>query len=84
MVIDLLSEEIGHTPEEMHEILKAKFLSHKVYIKHKDGIVEEVTYVKSSADLTTKEFEEYLTKIRVWASADMGILVPLPNEGGIC
>ena len=83
VVIDLLSDELGYTPEEMHEILKIKFLCYKIHLKHKDGSVEEITYGKTTKDLTTKEFEEYLTKIRTWASADLGILIPLPNEGVI-
>lgn len=40
-------------------------------------------YPESTAELSTKEFEEYLEKIRQWASdPDEGVncYIPLPNE----
>lgn len=72
VVIDILSNHIGFTPDEMHEILKHKFLRHK----------EQKGYVipQSTTSLSTIEFENYLTQIREWAVIDLGVLIPEPNE----
>lgn len=76
VVIKILSEELGFLPDEMHEVLKQKFLTSETI---KIGS-EEFVIVKSTASLNTVEFEEYLSQIRSWASMDLNTLIPLPNE----
>ena len=71
VVVKILAEHCGYTPAEMHDALRVKFLSEQ------SG---ELLKVRSTTDLTTKEFEEYAEQIRVWASAELGCFVPLPNE----
>ena len=79
VIIGTLSDHTGFTPEEMHEVLKHKFL-------HKDLVVKEKSKVyfmnipTSTAKLNTSEMEHYLTQIREWASLDLGCYLPLPNE----
>ena len=75
VVIKLLRDETGHSPEELHEILKLKFLLKTYQLKGKQfpGVV-------STADLSTMEFEDLMAKIRSWASLDLGIYIPAPNE----
>jgi hypothetical protein len=74
VVIPILCDYFGYTPEEMHEALKYKF-----------NRLPEIEYeglpkIMSTASLNTVEFEEYMSKIRSWASADHGIYIPQPNE----
>jgi len=76
VVIKLLCDEIGYLPEEMHEILKQKFLSTRTV---KIGN-EEYSISDSSSTLNTTEFEDYLSKVRTWASQDLELLIPLPND----
>lgn len=71
VVIQMLSEELGYTPEEMHEALKFHFLRDES---------RRLPTVKSTADLSTVEFESYLTQIRQWAAIELNISIPLPNE----
>ena len=80
VIIGILSEELGYSSNEMHEILKAMFLTLKRYIKNKKGIVREVTTIRSTTELTTIDFEKYLSDIRIWASAEMNVFLPMPNE----
>ena len=80
VIVSILSDELGYSTWEMHEILKAKFLRHIAFVKTKDG-VEEVEISGSTAHLSTSEFEKYLENIRIWASSDLEISIPLPNEG---
>lgn len=73
VVIDILSRDTGYYPEEIHQLMAKKFLSYE-----KKGEV----FVKSTTMLSTTEFEEYLSKIRIFASMELGIFIPLPNEVG--
>ncbi len=79
IVIDILSNHTGFSRDEMHDVLKYKFLQGWKQLETKVGIIE-VDYVKSTRDLSTKEFEDYLGEIRIWASADLNCSIPEPNE----
>ena len=70
-VIELLSEHSGYTPDEMHEALKQLFLTDKTL---------QIPKVKSTTDLNTLEFEEFLSKVRIWASVELQCNIPLPRE----
>lgn len=79
VVIKILSEATGYTGDEIHEILKQLFLSKRVYFKTKKG-VEVHKIPQSTTGLTTAKMEEYLSQIRQWASIELGVYIPLPNE----
>lgn len=75
VVVGILAEEKGNTPNEMHEILKWNNNSHMV-IEYGGQRIE---VPNSTKDLTTGEFEAYLSRCREWASGE-GVFIPLPNE----
>ncbi len=70
VVVKMIADETGMTPEETHEGLKIKFLS----VQHD----ERLPTVRSTARLTTKEFMEYIDKITVWAAQFLGLVLPDP------
>ena len=70
-VIELLCEHSGYTPDEMHEALKQLFLADKTL---------QIPKVRSTTDLNTLEFEEFLSKVRTWASLELQVNIPLPRE----
>lgn len=72
VVIKLLSEFTGYEPEEMHKALKIKFLTYEN--------VKGLPVTLSTTQLKTHEFEEFLERVRRWASMDLGVYIPLPNE----
>ena len=74
VVLEILSDN-GNTPEEWHEICRSMFLKAFKIINGK-----ELEYPKSTTGLSTVEFEEYLEKIRRWASVELNYYIPLPNE----
>lgn len=78
--IELISKHTGYSDEEVHELLKSLFLKKKIDVKTKEGITERHTIVRSTSTLTTVEFEEYLSKIRQWASQELSVYVPEPHE----
>ena len=75
VVVKLLSDETGHSAEEIHEVLKIKFLLKPYNLKGK-----QLPGATSTADLTTAEFESYLSQVRSWASQELAVYIPAPHE----
>jgi len=78
--IEVLREELGYTKDEMHEILKYKFLSKEKVTTTKKGRKVAFRVIQSTTELTTAEFESLMSEIRTWASTDLNIYIPEPNE----
>ena len=78
-IVQGLAEELGYFPNEMHDTLRAKFLSEYEMISFNDNQIA-INKIGSTTALNTKEFETYTDQIRVWALTDLGIRLMLPNE----
>ncbi len=78
-IVQGLAEELGYFPNEMHDALRARFLSEYEMISVNDNQIA-INKIGSTTSLNTKSFEEYTEKIRVWALTDLGIRLMLPNE----
>ena len=78
-IVQGLAEELGYFPNEMHDALRAKFLSEYEMISFNDNQIA-INKIGSTTALNTKEFEKYTEQIRVWALTDLGIRLMLPNE----
>ena len=68
--VDLISEHTGFTPEEVHEVLKHKFLSPK------ERMGENI--YPNTTQLDTREFNLYIEKIQCWASMELSLVIPDP------
>lgn len=80
-VVQILSDELGYTLDEIHEMLKRKFLKVIFTVKNKrTGDIEFIENTKSTSSLDTKEWEEFMTKVREWSSINLDIFIPEPNE----
>ena len=81
VVIPLLAEHCGYEDEEMHEALKWRFLQ-----THADQSGEfevksswvRLPTVRSTTDLDTAEFTEYIEQCRR-LGAEMGVIIPSPG-----
>jgi hypothetical protein len=71
VICKLISDHTGYTSDEVHQILAEQFLSYE-----KDGR----TFVQSTTKLKTTEFESYMEDCRRWASMELQVYIPLPNE----
>ena len=71
--MQIMSADLGFTKEEMHDLCKLKFLKRERY---EDGI--KVEYLKSTAQLTKKEFKKLVDEVIIWAAQTFSI--NLPNE----
>lgn len=78
-IVQGLAEELGYFPNEMHDALRAKFLSEYQMISINDKQIV-INKIGSTTALNTKVFEEYTEQIRIWALTDLGIRLMLPNE----
>lgn len=76
VVYDMIGDEWGYDKEEVHQIMSTMFL--KIKEVELDG--ETYAVVKSTTKLKTDEMEEYLEKCRRYASVNLHLFIPLPNE----
>ena len=72
VVIPILGDELGYSPDEMHEALKFKFL--------RNGGNDDLPKVTPSSSLNTKEFEDLMVQIRTWSATELHVNIPQPNE----
>jgi hypothetical protein len=64
--------------EDIHLMLRVKFLKQIISINEETGEVAE--RVKSTTELSTIEFMDYIAKVRFWAIDFFGVEIPEPNE----
>jgi len=74
-LLTMLQDDTGMDKDDLHIYFRSKFLHAE---KEING--EIVEYTKSTTALSTMEFESYMTKIRMFASTELGCFLPLPNE----
>jgi len=63
--------------DDVHAFLKQNF-NYKELVNKRTG--EVVAVAKTTADLATIEFEEYLDRCRAFADEFLNIIIPMPNE----
>lgn len=74
--VTIIANELGYQKDEMHEIIKFKFLKGEK-VDEKSGEVFE--YLRSSADLSTTEFSVFMENLIQWAIQTFNITLPMPN-----
>jgi hypothetical protein len=81
VVVELISEHTGYTPEEVHDFLKAKFIPKRLAMAKGNGeIVDEYVLGGSTRRLNTVEFYAYCEVIRQWAIERLDVYIPTPEE----
>ncbi len=76
--VRMLADEMGLLDGQIHEMLKLMFL--KVGFTYKGKRYE---VARSTTQLSTREFEDYMERIRMWAGQELGCYIPLPGEVSI-
>ena len=81
VTMQALSDHTGYTPEECHEIVKAKFLAKKYLLPdaRTGEVVEELVIGTSSTRLDSVQWSEFQRNIRLWALEDLGVVIPEPD-----
>ncbi|SFW16594.1 hypothetical protein [Chitinophaga sancti] len=65
------------TDEDAHEVMKHLFLKKDIVNKKTD---ESIPSTRSTTELTTFEFSNYIEQIITWAAQYLNIVIPYPNE----
>lgn len=76
-IAKILGDELGYTKDEMHEILKFKFLKKSKVIEATGEILE---YIGSTATLSKSEFADMTTDLIRWAAESFNVVLPAPGE----
>jgi hypothetical protein len=80
VIVELLSETTGYTPDEMHEFLKQKFTPKRIAVCDRNGEIRDERVIgATTTTLTTHEFGEYCESIRRWAAEALGLVIPDPE-----
>ena len=75
VIVKMVSEDMGIIPDEAHDYLKSLFLKVGVEVSGK-----RYEIIRSTTALTISEFEDYCSCCREWASVELNVVIPLPNE----
>ena len=77
-----IGDYIGEPPEKVHEYLKKEFLKEHIFIvlnkEHQAG--NHFDKIKSTTQLNTKEFSDYIEQIKRWASEFLDLYLPDADE----
>lgn len=65
----------SYSQEQIHEMLKGVYFGHK-------PVGNSWVIGGDTKSLNTTEMEHYLVACREWASVNLGLFIPLPNEAG--
>ena len=76
VVLKYISLDTGYTTEEANIVFKQMFLKADREFKQIGDIVPTGT----TTELSTSEMEDYMRKIRDFASQELSIYIPLPND----
>jgi hypothetical protein len=66
------------TNEQVHEMLKLRFLKESILVNEQTG--EYLERIKSTTELSTIEFMEYILEIQKFAVEYFNTVIPDPNE----
>ena len=78
VIVQMLSEELGYETDLMHSVLKQMFLP--TIVSQLAGCEKDIIISKSTTDLDTVEFEEFVLQIRIWAKDFLSMSIPTPNQ----
>jgi hypothetical protein len=76
LYLGCISQETGNDKDQLHEYFKQKYLGYN----HYNLLNEHVIKTKSTTELTTKQFTEYIEKIVIFASQELNIILPNPSD----
>lgn len=81
-VVGLVAEHTGYTPDEIHEIYKAKFLPKRLAFADGNGeVVDQFVIGGTTTRLDTLAFSEFCEAIRGWAADTLHVVIPDPQGG---
>jgi phage protein U len=81
VVIAALEEHTGYTANELHELMKQKFLPKSLALVDGNGELKgEFVMGGSTRNLKVDEFYRYVEQVRQFAAEALGVYTPDPGE----
>ena len=77
VVLHLISEHTGDTPEDLHDYFKTRFLPKKLSLA---GDELDVVVGGSTRTMNTSQFYAYVEQVRTFAGDFLNLEIPLPDE----
>lgn len=74
--LNCISSESGNDVEDLHEYFKMQFLGVHSRIIYGEEVIRTV----STTELNIDQFTAYLDKVQQWASVELGIILPNPED----
>jgi len=78
MLVGVLAKELGNSPDDLHRILKVRFLGVKKSFVDGHELIEPI----STTSLNKKQFTEYIDMVYALGS-QLNINLPLPDHWGL-
>jgi len=75
--VGIIADATGNDNDDVHEALKAKFLTPRTI-----DIGGEQREIRSTAKQDKAGMTEYLNKVYAWATTELGLYLPVPEELG--
>jgi hypothetical protein len=80
VIVEILADHTGYSPDEIHEILKAKFIPKRLAISDQNGEIKgEFVIGGTTTKLDKVAFGEFCESVRQWAADDLGVVIPDPD-----
>jgi len=76
--ITTIGDEVGYTKDECALLMRDRFLGRDEFTNQAGTV--EISQVKSTRKLNTKEFTRFLEQIDIFSSQELGITLPHPDD----
>lgn len=77
LILNIFSLEYGENVEFVKQRFFKQECNPDLFVRTKnDKILGEITYLRSSADLTKEEMVTAVERFKIWSSKDVGIFLP--------
>lgn len=81
VILAYFASQIGETTEYVKQKYYKALVNPQTFIREReDRFLGKVRYLRSSADLDSAEFALTIDRFRNWASMEVGIYIPSPDE----
>lgn len=77
LILNIFAMEYGESVEFVKQRFFKELCNPEIFVRTKsDKLLGEITYLRSSADLTKEEMVTAIDRFKIWASKDAGIFIP--------
>lgn len=77
LILNIFAMEYGESVEFVKQRFFKELCNPEIFVRTKsDKLLGEITYLRSSADLTKEEMVTAIDRFKIWASKEAGIFIP--------